>query len=190
MEGDDVREGRRPDADLTPPWTASPEDPPVVERKAVRLVVLDRSGRILLFKIREPLHPEQGTNWELPGGGIDPGESYLDAARRELAEETGIRASEDDIGQPHWQRRVTFLHAGERRLQDEVVVTVRVDLPSPSIDPRRQSGDELDAYLGSRWWSVEEIETSTEHFYPGRFPELLRGFLAGKRIREPFEFFS
>ncbi|BCJ49225.1 hypothetical protein Asp14428_07000 [Actinoplanes sp. NBRC 14428] len=28
--------------------------------------------------------------WEPPGGGLDPGEDHLRAARRELAEETGL----------------------------------------------------------------------------------------------------
>jgi 8-oxo-dGTP pyrophosphatase MutT (NUDIX family) len=63
-----------------------PHDLPILERSAVRLVVLDIDERILLFQIREPLDPDQRT-WELPGGGIDAGETYVDAALRELVEE-------------------------------------------------------------------------------------------------------
>ncbi len=47
------------------------------------------NDRILLIKRRYP--PGQG-KWAVPGGVIEPGETILDAARRELEEETGLRA--------------------------------------------------------------------------------------------------
>jgi hypothetical protein len=40
---------------------ALPDGPPLVERSVVRLVVIDPQVRVLLFLIREALHPEQGT---------------------------------------------------------------------------------------------------------------------------------
>jgi ADP-ribose diphosphatase len=39
--------------------------------------------------------------WELPAGRVDPGENHLAAAKRELLEETGYRAS-------RWQRALFF----------------------------------------------------------------------------------
>jgi 8-oxo-dGTP pyrophosphatase MutT (NUDIX family) len=70
-----------------------PDDLPVIERSVVRMVVLDSEGRLLLFHTRDPSIPELGTWWELPGGGIEPGETRHDAAIRELREETGIVAA-------------------------------------------------------------------------------------------------
>ena len=67
-----------------------PDDLPVERRAAVRVVALDDRGQILLFRTRSPSYPELGQWWELPGGGIDPGESYVDTAVRELREETGL----------------------------------------------------------------------------------------------------
>jgi len=52
-----------------------PGDLPIVERRVVRLVVLDELERLLLFHTRDGAHPELGTWWELPGGGIDPDET-------------------------------------------------------------------------------------------------------------------
>jgi 8-oxo-dGTP pyrophosphatase MutT (NUDIX family) len=165
-------------------------DLPVVHRSAVRLVVLDVDERVLLFQIREPKHPEQGTVWELPGGGIDPGETYVQAAVRELVEEAGIVVEPRDVGPPTWHRQVTFQHAGERRIQDEVVVAIRLEDREPVVDVAQQLPDELDTYLGARWWSVAEVEASQERFFPGHLPRLLRRFLDGEDIHEPFEYFS
>lgn len=52
-------------------------------------VALFRNGRVLLIQRGQP--PAEGL-WSLPGGHIEPGEPALEAARRELREETGLAA--------------------------------------------------------------------------------------------------
>ena len=51
-------------------------------------LILPRSGKLLLTHQMEP-EPE----FQLPGGGIDPGESVFEALHRECMEETGWRVS-------------------------------------------------------------------------------------------------
>jgi 8-oxo-dGTP pyrophosphatase MutT (NUDIX family) len=167
-----------------------PSDLPVEKRQAVRILVLDRTDRVLLLHIQEPLHPEEGACWELPGGGIAPEESVIDAALRELREETGIFIQAKEVGPPNWRRGVTFRHAGVRRVQDEVVVLVRLGVDGPAVDEAHQSADEIATYMGYRWWPVAEVERSAERFFPGQLPALLRRFLDGEHIEEPFEWFS
>lgn len=52
-------------------------------------VVCLRGDEVLLIRRGRP--PRQG-EWSLPGGRIEPGERALDAALRELREETGVEA--------------------------------------------------------------------------------------------------
>jgi 8-oxo-dGTP pyrophosphatase MutT (NUDIX family) len=55
-------------------------------------VIFDGGGRVLLVH-----HTYGRLNWELPGGGSEPGEAPDETARRELLEETGLRAELDRL---------------------------------------------------------------------------------------------
>lgn len=167
-----------------------PADLPIIERSVVRLVVLDVDERLLLFHTRDPFYPELGKWWELPGGGIEPGESYREAAVRELREESGIAIATDRVGKATWRRRASFRHRGRRRMQDEVVAVVRLDGPGPVVDGSERVEFEQEDYFDFGWWPVGQVVESRERFYPGRLPELLPALLSGAEIDEPFELWS
>jgi 8-oxo-dGTP pyrophosphatase MutT (NUDIX family) len=169
---------------------ALPEDLPILERSAVRVVVLDTVDTILLFHTHDPDHPDLGLWWELPGGGIDPGETYLDAAIRELREETGIMVEPSQVGPPTWRRRASFRQRQRRHLQEEVIVTVRLSKRGPDVDEEQRLNYEREDYFGFRWWQRRQIMSSDERFYPGQLPLLLDAFLQGEQINEPFELWS
>lgn len=69
-----------------------------IKRSVVRhngsavVMPVDARNRILL--VRQYRLPADRYLWELPAGRLDPGETPLQAARRELAEETGYKARE------------------------------------------------------------------------------------------------
>lgn len=175
------------------PWPAGverPDDLVLVERWAVRLVVRDRAGSVLVFRAREITIPELGEWWELPGGGIEPGEDYRAAAVRELGEETGLVVGESGIGPARWRRDASYRHRGTRRLQHELIATVDLDGLEPAVDVSGQLPHEFEDYLWWRWMPVADITAGVDRFYPGRLPTLLPRLLAGETIDEEFELFS
>jgi putative (di)nucleoside polyphosphate hydrolase len=74
-------------------------------RPCVGIMVLNNDHRVWAgHRIPEPKGELEDHNhlWQMPQGGIDPGEAPLTAAKRELYEETGIRSVSFLAEAPHW----------------------------------------------------------------------------------------
>ncbi|MBV8743353.1 MAG: NUDIX domain-containing protein, partial [Sinobacteraceae bacterium] len=104
-----------------------------VERTAVRVVLLDARGSVLLLHTRDLSDSNSDSAWELPGGGVETGESFFAAVYREIQEETGLKLDEARVAPPTWQRDVLYTYRGERRLQHESITLVRVPHVAPAI---------------------------------------------------------
>ena len=89
-------------------------------------------------------------NWDFPKGMIEPGETELDAARRECMEETGIRDLEFPFGDAH---RDTVPYAGGKVARYFLAETEAVDVKLPvSAELGRPEHHEW------RWVSYDEAE--------------------------------
>jgi ADP-ribose pyrophosphatase len=64
----------------------------VVTGPAVAILPIDRDGVLTL--VRQPRVPTGGPLLELPAGRLEPGESPLETAKRELVEETGLHGGD------------------------------------------------------------------------------------------------
>lgn len=85
--------------------------------------------------------------WQMPQGGVDPGEKTLDAALRELWEETGV------------SQKLVTVEAESRAL-------IRYDLPTeivPKIWKGRYRGQEQKWFLFRYHGSDDQIDIATEH---------------------------
>jgi 8-oxo-dGTP pyrophosphatase MutT (NUDIX family) len=148
-------------------------------RRSARLIVLNPHDQVLLFQfedasIREPAHP-RGANqpaifWCTPGGGLDPGESYEQAAHRELREETGFRV--ENLGTPIFDEEKLVHINGEPRLHRNRYYLIRV--PSSEISLDEFTSLEVSVYRAHRWWTVEELESTREDVFPTELPALVR----------------
>ena len=116
----------------------------VAHTGAVAVAALNDAGE--LFMIRQYRHPVRRYLWELPAGLTDmPGESNLDAAKRELAEEAGLQAET-------WQRLQTFFTTPGG--SDEAIEIFLATGLSPAQTDFVREGEESD--MQERWVTLDE----------------------------------
>jgi 8-oxo-dGTP pyrophosphatase MutT (NUDIX family) len=140
-----------------------------VERPAVRALVLDAADRTLLVLFRDDTGQ---TWWATPGGGINEGETPEQTIRRELAEEAGLRDFE--LGPEIWTRDHTFAWYGRILRAPERIYLVRVDEhePAPTVDLAAEHVHDV------RWWTLAELEATSEELVPRTLAQRLRELLA------------
>jgi 8-oxo-dGTP pyrophosphatase MutT (NUDIX family) len=145
----------------------------------VRAIVLDPDGRILLVRW---VNDEHGIDiWLTPGGGVDEGEDPAACLRRELHEEAGLDTFEP--GPLVWTRSHALPWHGGTLEQRELFVLVEV----PRFEARPGPGVAVEGIEEIRWWTADEIETSTATFAPRRLAALLRDLLEHGPPPEPID---
>ncbi|MFC0600776.1 NUDIX hydrolase [Streptomyces palmae] len=138
-------------------------------RRVARIVLLDPRDRILLLHGCEPDDPAS-TWWFTPGGGLEGSETREQAARRELAEETGI--TEVELGPVLWRRTCSFPFDGRRWDQDEWYFLGRTR--QTAVRPGGLTELEQRSVTGLRWWTCEDLAATDETVYPTRLAAHLR----------------
>ncbi|MEO1193164.1 MAG: NUDIX domain-containing protein [Pseudomonadota bacterium] len=141
------------------------------ERPSARLLVLNAEDRVLLFQFAFHDGALAGKSfWATPGGALDPRESYSDAARRELLEETGISAP---VGDQVHQRMTTFsTPSGECVEADERYFVVRVD--DEAVDTSGQNYLETIHMKRHRWWSIDDLKATSDAVFPEELVDLMK----------------
>lgn len=145
-----------------------PPDRPLRSRRAARIVVRAQ-GKVLLIADSDPGLP--GSRWWVtPGGGVDAGETSREAAARELAEETGLEISPDDLLGPIAWRVVSHGYTDQVLVQQEDFYAL--DLPATfAPDAAGFTADEQQTLQGFGWFSRTELRGMT--VWPAELGRLL-----------------
>jgi len=103
---------------------------------------LDENNRVLL--VSQYRFPAKAAMWELPAGKVDPGETPLQAAKRELIEETGLRAK-------RWKKLITYFPSPG--FQEEKMSIFLANGLVPGEKPHIE-----DEHLQERWIDADKLE--------------------------------
>ena len=95
----------------------------------------------------------------------------MQAAVRELREETGLEVDEAAVGDVVHRRLTEFSFGGTAYRQSEDYFLVRTS--AFDAQPTGHSDLEMVAVLGTRWWSRDELRTTGEQVYPEELLEVL-----------------
>lgn len=153
--------------------------------RGARILLLDEHDRVLLLQVRDPDHPAR-TWLELPGGSLHDGETAADAGRRELAEETGIQLDHCHIQGCVWVRESRYVWQGHEHHRLEEIYLAHLPDP-PAYRPPQPDALERQMILGQRWWTLTELQHTTQPTLPTalatRLAELLGGTHPGTPMR-------
>jgi 8-oxo-dGTP pyrophosphatase MutT (NUDIX family) len=167
------------------------DDPDRVDRRtSARVVLLDEQGAVLLFCGSDPAVPGGLAPrwWFTVGGQALPGERLVDAAVREIAEETGLRVAPADLVGPVWRRDSLIDFNDTVVSSQEFYFVHRTARFEPAAAGRTQL--ELRYIHGHRWCdsaAIDQLAAGGQTVYPLQLGELLEeaNLLADGRAGEP-----
>ncbi len=144
-------------------------------RPAARVLLVDARDRVLLFRGGDPARPGEPAYWFTVGGGLDPGETPVEAAVRETREETGLCRTASDLVGPVWHEVVEFGFDGRTYRQSQDFFLSRVD--HWEVDTSAFDELEVRSIDRHRWWSADELDATDDVCYPQGLADLLRRVL-------------
>lgn len=146
-------------------------------RRNVR-VLLTHNFRVLLMKVELP----DRTFWCTIGGGIKEGETIVQAAQREVFEETGLAHNEIFLGPVIWEGSIVLERRGIETLHNEVFLIAQS--ASDRVSPGAMTVHEQEVVKEMKWWTTEELSQTSEFIVP---PSLGRRLTKLAQIGLPLE---
>jgi 8-oxo-dGTP pyrophosphatase MutT (NUDIX family) len=145
-------------------------------RYTSRIILLSPAETFLLFMTQAP-DSSGFSRWITPGGGVEAGESHLEAAIRELHEETGRLIPVNP--EPVWRLEfdVSWDQATHNRGIAEYFVARSEEFEPDSTLWTAEEHVDVSAW---KWWSVPQLRATTDPYEPLPLPDVVESLL-GRR---------
>jgi 8-oxo-dGTP pyrophosphatase MutT (NUDIX family) len=151
-------------------------------RLTARVLPVSPTGEVLLLQDQDPARPGV-LRWGTVGGAVDPGESLVDAALRELLEETGITASARALTEPVHRGTYRFSWGGWSFVSD----TTFFAMPLPrdtQVTFEHLEASEVGNLVAAGWWDAGALAmdgTAVEPDLPDIMRSAVRAVLGASR---------
>lgn len=170
--------------------TPSREDMPY--RDCVGVVVFNRQGKVFLGQRQAGKSGALDFAWQFPQGGIDAGEEPIDAAIRELYEETSIQSISILTAAPNWityelpDELLGVALKGKYRGQSQKWFAVLFEGDDGEIDVESPGGGQHPAEFSAwRWGDLDEVIDLAVPFKRDAYGQVVSAFAdIPARLRE------
>lgn len=124
-------------------------------RVTARVLPVNHRGEVLLLQDQDPGRPGD-LRWGTIGGAVDPGESLVEAAVREMHEETGIVIAAEDLVGPVHHDVVPFTYGEQAFIGDSTFFALSlphdVEVVFDHLEPL-----EVDNVFAHGWWTPDAL---------------------------------
>ena len=141
--------------------------PPIENKVTVTAggVVINQAGQVLVVN-------QRGTSWSLPKGHVDPGEEPLDAAKREIKEESGVTdLSLVSLLNPYGRYKIGLNSVDEDKGEWKVLIFFLFKTSQTALKPLDPHNPE------ARWVNPDEIEAHLAHPKDRAFYKSIRALI-------------
>lgn len=155
-------------------------------RYSARAIIVNEFSEILLMKFVQTNIAGNKAWWVFPGGGVEKGESSVEALKREILEETGIRVNENPLFV--WHRQLELNGKKGRLLSDEsyyLIRTAKTDLNFSLF-----TASEKESFLSYKWWKLEEFKETDAPLSISNSYQLIKELLEDAAAHYPIELYG